>query len=108
MKSDTCRQLFWKLGVIDKLLTGKDGNVRAAIVRVPESQRNNKLLRRSVKHLFPIEVRQEASLNDALTGSRDSSPLIGQTNSSTLDSTPQVTRPRQQAAIVGEQRRRNS
>ena len=56
VKSDTCRRSFWKLGIINKLLTGKNGNVRAAIVRVPESQRNNKLLRRSVKHLFPIEV----------------------------------------------------
>ena len=46
---------------------------------------NNKLLRRSVKHLFPIEVQQEASPDDAPTGSNDTSPPIGQTNSSTSD-----------------------
>ena len=115
LKSDTCKRLFWKLGVIDQLLTSKDGNIRAAIVRVPDPQGNNKILRQSVKHLFPIEVQQEIVPNGNLAGSCVSSPPSGQSEglksgeqakNLTSDSTVQVTRPQQQAAIAGEQRRR--
>ena len=59
VKNDASKRLFWKLAVVDHLLTSADGNVRAANVRVSEPNGNTKLLRRSVKHLFPIEVRQE-------------------------------------------------
>lgn len=115
VKSDTCKRLFWKLGIIDKLLTSKDGNVRAAIVRVPESQRSNKLLRRSVKHLFPIEVRQEAppnnepavTSNSSTKGQSDNLVPSGPIENFTSDAAPLVTRPRRQAAIAGEQCRRN-
>lgn len=72
IKSDTSKRLFWKLGVVEQLLTGRDGNVRAAIVRVPESQKKNKLLCRSVKHLYPIEVRRGAS--------PDNSNIVGATS----------------------------
>ena len=112
LKSDTCKLLFWKLGVINQLLTSKDGNVRAAIVRVPDSQGNSKSLRRSVKHLFSIEVRQETVPDGNLAGSSVSSPPSGQSEglksgeqakNLTSDSTVQVTRTRRQASIAGEQ-----
>ena len=116
VKSDTSKRLFWKLGVIDKLLTSKDGNVRAAIVRVPNSQRSNKFLRRSVKHLFPIEVQQEESPNGDSTGLSGSPPPMeqgerltsdGQIENLTSDLTRQATRSRRLAAIAGEQKCRN-
>jgi len=81
-------------------VTSKDGNVRATIVRVPESQWSNKLLRRSVKHLFTIVVQQEASPNNVSPGTSDSSSSYGrsdslipsgQIDSSTSDSTPPIT-----------------
>ena len=58
-RNDASKLLFWKLAVVYHLLTSADGNVRVANVRVSEPNENTKLLRRSVKHLFPIEVRQE-------------------------------------------------
>ena len=58
VKNDASKRLFWKLAIVDRLLTCDDGNVQAANVRVSEPNGNTKLLR-SVKHLFPIEVRQE-------------------------------------------------
>ena len=36
VKKDTTKQLFWKLAVVDNLITSADGNVRAANVRVSE------------------------------------------------------------------------
>ena len=59
VKNDSSKWLFWKLAVVDHLLTSADGNVRAANVRASELNGNTKLLRRSVKHQLPIEVRQE-------------------------------------------------
>ena len=95
VKNDASKRLFWKLAVVDHLLTSADGNVRAANVRVSEPNGNTKLLRRSVKHLFPIEVRQEQCQETP------NDPLAEQ----------QVDinrRPHREAAVVGEQRRRNT
>ena len=56
VKDDRTKRLFWKLAKVEELLTGKDGKIRAAVVRVSTPKGTTQLLRRSVKHLFPIEV----------------------------------------------------
>ena len=101
VKSDTSKRLFWKLGIVQQLLKGTDGQVRAAVVRVPES---NRLLRRSVKHLYPIEVRQETSQDASFTEQAEISSEKRVKESPELNNR----RPRRLAAIVGEQLRRNS
>ena len=55
LKDDT-KRMFWKLAVVQELLTGADKQVRAAIVSLGKSGRQSQLLRRSVKHLYPLEV----------------------------------------------------
>ena len=45
------------------LLEGTDGRVRAAVVKVSDPRGGVKLLRRSIKHLYPIEVRSEEPLS---------------------------------------------
>jgi len=47
---------FWKLAFIESLIVGKDRVARAAIVKVANSEGRQKNLRRSVKHLFPLEI----------------------------------------------------
>ena len=47
--------MFWKLAKVEELLPGRDGLVRAAIVKVVNSDKRPRLMR-SVKHLYPIEV----------------------------------------------------
>ena len=42
--------------VVEELLAGYDGQVCAARVRVGRSGRQAQLFRRSVKHLYPLEV----------------------------------------------------
>ena len=46
----------WKLGVIEQLMVGADGEVRAASVRVSNKGRSSTLCR-PIQHLYPLEVR---------------------------------------------------
>ena len=59
MDSGILLGIFWKLAVVQDLIVGEDQQVRAAIVKVSDPQGNTRLLRRSVKHLYPIEVRND-------------------------------------------------
>ena len=61
LKDDTTKRVFWKLAVIEELMTGKDGQVRAAIVKVVNSEGRQARLRRSLKHLIPLEVQYDSN-----------------------------------------------
>jgi hypothetical protein len=56
LKNDSTNRAFWKLGKVEELLTGRDGKVRAAIVKVAGSKTRPTLLRRTIQQLIPIEV----------------------------------------------------
>ena len=61
LRDELTKRVFWRLGVVTELLTGRDGLTRAAIVKTVNSERTQ-LLRRSVKHLIPVELKSsEAS-----------------------------------------------
>ena len=47
---------LWKLGRIEKLLPGADGNVRGAFIRVRSKGRSS-ILKRPLQRLYPLEVR---------------------------------------------------
>ena len=63
LKDDTTKRMFWKLVIIE-LLTGKDGQVRAAIVKVANHKGEQSRLRCSLKHLIPLEVRNEMKVTN--------------------------------------------
>jgi len=48
---------------VEELLPGREGLVRAAIVKVANSDKRPYLIRRSVTHLFPIEVNAKDNEN---------------------------------------------
>ena len=56
LKSDLSNRMFWKLSTVEELLPGRDGFVKAAMVKVANSDKRPRLMRRSVKHLYPIEA----------------------------------------------------
>lgn len=56
LKNDSTNRAFWKLGKVEELLTGRDGKIRAAIVKVAGSKTRPTLLRRTIQQLIPIEV----------------------------------------------------
>ena len=88
LKDDT-KRMFWKLAVVQELLTGADKQVRAAIVSLGKSGRQSQLLRRSVKHLYPLEV-----------------TVTTRTSDSPEDTSCTLEHRRRDAAVTGEMRRR--
>ena len=49
---------FWKLGRVKELLTGRDGKIRGAVLRVAGKGRQATTLYRPVQLLYPLEVSQ--------------------------------------------------
>ena len=96
VKDDASKRLFWKLGVVQDLITGDDQQVRAAVVKVSDPKGHTSLLRRSVRHLYPIEVRDE-NIEDVPTTEEESLSV------SQVDSNR---RPCREAARRGEESRR--
>lgn len=51
------RYPFWKLGIVEQVIPGRDGHVQGASVRIGTTERSgHKLLRRPVQHLYPFEI----------------------------------------------------
>lgn len=48
---------------MEELLPGKDGNIRATIIKVSSADCIPRLLKRGVKHLFPLEVNSNDDIN---------------------------------------------
>ena len=97
LKNDSTSRAFWKLGKVEQLIPGKDGKVRAAIVKVSSSNGKNQLLKRVIQHLIPIEVRSESNIpmpRPQSTPLQEPQPA-GQSNSVSQ-------RPRRNAAIQGD------
>ena len=85
LKNDSTSKAFWKLGKVKELIPGKDGNVRAAVVKVANNSGCLSHLRRVVRHLVPIEVKVQSE----------------STTTNEAQPTNQVTRPRCVAAVNG-------
>ena len=120
LKDNTSKRIFWRLAIVNELLKGNDNNVRAAVVKLMDPRGGHKLLRRSIRHLYPSEVHcdqvsqpqnQDSVLSNPLPKGKDNlvdtlsvSPLKELDNGPTINVTG---RSHRQAAIVGEQIRRN-
>ena len=51
----------WKLAVVQEVLTGRDGLIRAAVVKVAGSDRQQSTLRRPIQLLYPLEIHSNIS-----------------------------------------------
>eukprot|EP00731_Ephydatia_muelleri_P023359 Em0015g942a len=49
---------LWRLAVVERLIEGTDGEIRAAEIRVKSGKQASSLFRRSVQHLYPLELNQ--------------------------------------------------
>lgn len=101
LKNESTNRMFWKLAKVEQLLPGKDGLVRAAVIKVSNSDRNPRLLKRSVKHLYPLEV----NFNENSQIDQAEEPEAETTSIPSVHAAPN-TRPRRNAAITGELLRR--
>ena len=96
LQNDSTKRVLWKLAIVKELLPGSDDRIRAAVVQVAGSKT---LLKRSIKHLIPIEVKSNV---DALT--EPDGPI--QFEELPTAETVVISRPRRRAAINGELLRR--
>ena len=66
VQNDKTKRNFWKLAKVEELLPGEDGVVRAAVIKTCSDNANRvQLLRRSVKHLIPLEVRSSLPVDES-------------------------------------------
>ena len=68
---------FWRLGRVEEVLVGKDGETRGAVLRVVGGGRRSTLLQRPIKLLYPLEVprsRQKTSSEDQDVSSVQAEP----------------------------------
>lgn len=100
VKNDSTARAFWRLARIEQLLHGKDGKVRAAVIKIGSGHGKPVITRRAIQHLVPIEVKSD---------SRDVPPINNKENDGNLTAEPEATesRIRRRAAVIGEIRRRD-
>ena len=98
------KRVLWRLGIVTELLTGSDGITRAAIVKTVNSERT-RFLRRSIKHLIPIEL--SINIVEVNSGEHSQETVPSETNNQSSSSNS-VTTNRRAAAVMGERRRRHN
>ena len=48
----------WRMGRVERLLQGKDGQIRSAVVRVHQGGQKSTLFRRPLRKLYPVELNE--------------------------------------------------
>ena len=61
LKNDSTNRIHWKIARVEELIPGADGKVRAAIVKVGNSDKRPTYFRRAMQHLIPIEVKSSTN-----------------------------------------------
>ena len=96
LQNDSTKRVLWKLAIVKELLPEGDDRIRAAVVQVAGSRT---LLKRSIKHLIPIEVKSSVNAL-AVHGGPSHFEELPNTEPDVIN------RPRRRAAINGELLRR--
>lgn len=81
----------WKLGKIEELIKGDDGAIREAVLRISSKGRRLVQISRPVQKQFPLELRQVEPVPE---------------NAVMTQPAGDVQRPRREAAVTGELKRR--
>ena len=87
VKDDHLPRGHWKLGVVQEVLTGRDGLTRAAVVKVAGSNRQQSTLKRPVQLLYPLEIRSDIS---TVTSSEETPEPISEPESHEQDHSENV------------------
>lgn len=63
------KRLMWSTGVVKQLLTGRDGRIRSALVKIPSGT----IISRAIQSLYPIELQEDQP--EELQPEQDAQPL---------------------------------
>ena len=100
MYDDSHQRGFWRLARVQKLMTGVDGQVRGAVIRVQsKGEKGTTTLRRPVTHLYPLETSRE--IEESVNGTTETVNSVEATatpETQVDDSQPQSRGPRREAA----------
>ena len=66
VEDDQLPRGFWKLGNINELIVGRDGEIRAAVVRTHSKDGKTILLKRPLQSLYPLEGSDDSGLHSSL------------------------------------------
>ena len=108
LRNDNTKRSFWKVCRVKELLKDRDGNIRTARIMVPTDKGKVQFIR-PLKYLVPIEVSSKQSINSQTFANPIAAPArtaTGQACASEAQKAP-LTRPRRNAAVVGEVVRRD-
>ena len=113
LKDKSIKRLFWKLAKVVQLLEGSDGIHRAALINVANEGGPPKILKRRTRHLIPIEVscNDESNVSPLVDLNSNEDSLDCRSNNKDVNDSSalcptECSRPRWQAAILGECTRR--
>ena len=103
LKDDQTKRTFWKICKVIELISGTDGNSRAAKIQVV-ADKGKRIFIRPLKLLVPLEVTQPTqadAANAAPVASNSSSHAFVPTVAK-ISSVHMSNRPKRNAAIIGE------
>ena len=97
----------WRIGKVESLVTGSDGCVRGAVVRVKTKGGKRSTLRHPVQRLYLLEVQCRDDDAEIAVSSRGTDPVPA-VSSVTPERQPELRRdrPRKAAAVQADRRRR--
>ena len=98
---DNKKRSLWKLGRVKKLIKGRDGATRGAVVQTCSSKGARSILKRPVQKLYPLEVSGREGQGTPELG--DAQTTVAEEDDAALETT---TRPRRAAAQRAEEQRR--
>lgn len=91
--SDDTPRNFWRLGRVEEIIVGRDGEGRVAIVKVLSKEGHVSMLRRSVQNLYPLEICEGTTrepLEDNLSPQETTTSRSDSNDDSTNESTRNV------------------
>lgn len=63
VQEDNVRRNLWRLGRIERLITGSGGIVRGAAVKIGERGKASTVIERPIQKLYPLETHQPKPCN---------------------------------------------
>lgn len=86
IKDDSFKRNCWKKGKVEQLISGEDGKVRGAVLKVNTSTGRNTYIRRPVQKIIPLEVQRDRSISP--TDSSSEHTIVATDDDASTSETP--------------------